>query len=48
MDSLKTFFLREAYKETQKLDDRLAKIEPLIDWNAFTLILKDLYENKGP
>ena len=48
MDSLKAFFLREAYKETQKLGDKLARIEPLIDWEAFTPILKDLYDNKTP
>ena len=48
MDSLKAFFLREAYKETQKLGDRLAKIEPRIDWEAFRPILKGLYDNKSP
>jgi len=31
MDSLKAFFLRKAYKKIQKLGDRLAQIEPLID-----------------
>lgn len=46
MDSLKAFFLREAYKETQKLGDRLATIEPHIDWEAFRPILKGLYDNK--
>ena len=48
MDSLKAFFLRETHKETQKLGDRLATIEPLIDWEAFRSILKGLYDNKSP
>ena len=48
MDSLKAFFLREVYKETQKLGDRLAKIEPLIDWEAFRPIIQPLYDNQGP
>ncbi|MBL7168446.1 IS5 family transposase, partial [Candidatus Bathyarchaeota archaeon] len=48
MNSLKAFFLREAYKETQKLGDKLADIEPLIDWNAFTPIIQPLYDNQGP
>jgi len=48
MDSLKAFFLREVYKETQKLGDKLARIEPLIDWEAFRPILRGLYDNQGP
>ena len=48
MDSLKAFFLREVYQETQKLGDKLARIEPLIDWEAFRPILRGLYDNQGP
>ena len=40
--------LRKAYQKIQKLGDKLAKIEPLIDWKAFTPIIQPLYHNKGP
>jgi IS5 family transposase len=40
--------LRKAYERIQKLGDKLAKIEPLIDWEAFTPITQPLYHNKGP
>jgi len=39
--------LREAYKKIRKLGDRLAKIETLIDWEAFRPIIQGLYDNKG-
>ena len=48
MKSFKSYLFREAYKEVHKLGDRLARIEPLIDWEAFTPILKGLYDNKSP
>jgi IS5 family transposase len=48
MDSLKAFFLREVYKETRKLGDRLAPVDSLIDWEAFRPIITGLYDNRGP
>jgi len=48
MDSLKAFFLREVYKETRKLGDRLAPVDSLIDWEAFRPIVQGLYDNRGP
>jgi len=48
MDSFKSYLFREAYKKIQKLGDRLARIEPLIDWEAFRSIIQGLYDNKGP
>ena len=35
MDSFNSYLLRKLYKETAHKGDKLAKIEPLIDWNKF-------------
>jgi len=32
MDSFTSFTLRRLYEKIQRLGDRLARIEPLIDW----------------
>ncbi len=48
MDSFTSFTLRKLYQKIHKLGDRLAKIEPLIDWEAFTPIIQPLYDNQGP
>ena len=47
MDSFTSFTLRKLYQKIHKLGDRLAKIEPLIDWEAFRPILRSLYDNQG-
>jgi IS5 family transposase len=48
MDSFTSFTLRKLYQKIHKLGDRLAKIEPLINWEAFTPIIQPLYDNQGP
>ena len=48
MNTFKAYMLKKAYQRYQKLGDRLAKIEPLIDWDAFTPIIQGLYHNKTP
>ena len=48
MDTFKAYMLRKAYERYQKLGDRLAKIEHLIDWEAFRPIIQGLYHNQGP
>ena len=48
MDSFASFSLRKLYGKIHKLGDRLAKIEPLIDWEAFRPIIKGLYDNGTP
>ena len=48
MDSFSSYLFRKAYKKIHKLGDKLAKIEPLIDWEAFRPIIKGLYDNQGP
>lgn len=48
MDSFDSYLFRKAYKKIHKLGDRLAEIEPLIDWEAFRPIIQPLYDNQGP
>jgi IS5 family transposase len=48
MDSFKSYLLRQAYKEVERLGDRLAEVEPLIDWEAFRPTLAGIYMNDGP
>jgi len=40
--------LRVAYRNIQKLGDRLAEAEKHIDWERFRPITRDLYDNQGP
>jgi IS5 family transposase len=48
MDSFKSYLLRQAYKDVEKLGDRLAEVELLIDWEKFRPILQGLFDNQGP
>jgi len=48
MDSFKSYLLRDLYRDIEKLGDRLAEAEPLIDWEAFRPIIQSLYTNQGP
>ena len=47
MDTFKAYMLRKAYQRIQKLGDKLAKIEPLIDWEAFRPIIAGLFDNRS-
>jgi transposase, IS5 family len=48
MDSFDSYVIRKLYKETAKHGDKLAKIEKLVNWNAFTPIIQPMYNNKTP
>jgi len=48
MDSFKSYLFCQAYKEVERLGDRLAEAEPHIDWEKFRPILDSLYLNDGP
>jgi len=48
MDSFDSYVIRKLYKETAKHGDKLAKIEPLINWKKFRPIIKAMYRNKTP
>ena len=47
MKSFNDFVLDREYARIEKLGDKLAKIEPLIDWESFRPIIKDMYDNKS-
>jgi len=47
MKSFNDFVLDREYARIEKLGDKLAKIEPLIDWENFRPIIKDMYDNKS-
>jgi IS5 family transposase len=47
MKSLTDFALNEECKRVQRLGDKLAEIESLIDWEAFRPIVGELYDNKN-
>ena len=48
MDSFRSYLLRDLYKDVEKLGDRLAEAEPLIDWEKFRPIIQRLFDNQGP
>ncbi len=48
MDSFDSYVIRKLYKETAKHGDKLAEIEPRIDWNKFTPIIQPMYNNQSP
>jgi IS5 family transposase len=48
MISFNTFILREAYKRYNRLGDRLAEVESIIDWRAFVPIIASLFSNNTP
>ena len=45
MDSFKSYLFRQAYKDVEKLGDRLAEVETLIDWERFRPIIQGLFDN---
>ncbi len=47
MKSLIDFALNEEYERVKKLGDRLMEIESVIDWEAFRLIVGEMYENRS-
>jgi len=47
MKSFTDFAFNEEYKRVQRLGDRLAEIESLIDWGAFRPIVGELYDNRS-
>jgi len=48
MDTFRTYMLRKAYQNVAKNGDRLAGVDPLINWDAFTSIIQPMYSNQGP
>ena len=46
MSDLIAFPLREEYKRLESLGDKCSKIELIIDWESFHLIINEMYDNK--
>ena len=40
--------LKKAYENVSKNGDRLARVDPLIDWGAFRPIIRPMYHNRTP
>ena len=47
MKLLMDFGLKEAYKRVERLGNRLAEIESMVDWEAFRPIVGDMYDNRS-
>lgn len=47
MKSFNDFVLDREYARIQKLGDKLAKIEPLINWENFRPIINYMYDNNS-
>ncbi len=47
MKTLIDFALKEEYKCLQSVGDKLAEIDPLIDWKPFRIIFEFIYFNKN-
>jgi IS5 family transposase len=45
MESFSDYFMNKQYDRVKELGDKLAKINPLIDWEAFRLIVRGMYDN---
>jgi len=45
MKSFEHYFLNKQYARVQELGDRLAEIDPLIDWECFRPIVGEMYDN---
>jgi IS5 family transposase len=46
MKTLTDFALKEEYKRLESVGDKLSKIDSLIDWKPFRIILESIYSNK--
>jgi hypothetical protein len=47
MKSLIDFALNDEYERVKQLGDRLMEIKSVIDWEAFRLIVGEMYENRS-
>ncbi len=48
MSTFRTYMLKKAYENVKKHGDRLARVDSLIDWEAFRPIITPMYHNKTP
>jgi ABC-type glycerol-3-phosphate transport system permease component len=45
MSTFRTYMLKKAYENVKKHGDRLARVNSLIDWEAFRPIITPMYHN---
>jgi len=45
MKSFENYFMSKQYAWVQKLGDKLDEIDPLIDWEVFRPIIREMYDN---
>jgi len=48
MNTFRTYMLRKAYENVKKNGDRLARVDPLIDWEAFRPIIQASTTTRHP
>ncbi len=46
MKSFDDYFMKKEYARVEQLGDKLAEIDPLIDWEVFRPIIRDMYDNR--
>jgi IS5 family transposase len=47
MKSFNQYFLDKEYAQVEKLGDKLAEVDPPIDWGVFRPIIHDMYDNRS-
>ncbi len=45
MKSFDDFFMKKEYARVELLGDKLGEIDPLINWEVFRSIIRDMYDN---
>ncbi len=45
MKSFNDYFMKKKYALVEQLGDKLGEIDPLIDWEVFRLIIREMYDN---
>jgi len=46
MKSFEMYFMNKQYARVKELGDKLAEINPLIDWGVFRPIVREMYDNR--
>ena len=46
MKSFNDYFMNKEYARVERLGDKLAEINPLIDWEIFRPIIRNMYDNR--
>ena len=46
MKSFDDYLMNKEYERVKQLGDKLAEVEPLIDWEVFRPIIREMYDNR--